>query len=74
MKTSELFKGGIRVLVNADSEQEAVLLSEGWKAACAAGGVPGATLENKADKPDKGDKSKGKTKAADAADGDTSTP
>lgn len=28
----------------------------------------------KADKPDKADKSKGKTKAADAADGDTSTP
>ncbi|GAB1254552.1 hypothetical protein [Desulfovibrio falkowii] len=30
--------------------------------------------ETKADKPDKADKSKGKTKAADAADGDTSTP
>ena len=38
MKTSELFKDGIRVLVNADSEQEATLLSEGWKAADAADG------------------------------------
>lgn len=74
MNVSELFKDGIRILVNADSEQEATLLSEGWKSAGAADGVPGATLETKADKPDKGDKSKGKTKAADAADGDTSTP
>ena len=40
MKTSELFKDGIRVLVNADSEQEATLLSEGWKAADAADGDP----------------------------------
>lgn len=71
MNVSELFKDGVRVLVNADSEQEATLLSEGWKAADAADGVPGATPETKADK---GDKSKGKTKAADAADGDTSTP
>lgn len=71
MNVSELFKGGIRVLVNADSEQEAILLSEGWKAADAADGKGEGASEPK---PDKGDKSKGKTKAADAADGGTSTP
>ncbi len=71
MNVSELFKDGVRVLVNADSEQEAILLSEGWKAADAADGKGEGASEPK---PDKGDKSKGKMKAADAADGDTSTP
>ena len=36
--------------------------------------APGDTSTPPDPKPDKADKSKGKTKAADAADGDTSTP
>lgn len=71
MNVSELFKDGIRVLVDTDSKQEAVLLSEGWKAADAADGKADGSTDPK---PDKADKSKGKGKAADAADGDTSTP
>ncbi len=71
MNVSELFKGGIRVLVNADSKQEAILLSEGWKAADAVTARGEGASETK---PDKADKSKGKTKAADAAPGDTPTP
>ena len=47
MNVSELFKGGVRVLVNADSEQEAILLSETSKKVYVIQNLPFLTGEAK---------------------------